>query len=161
MFYYENNKETNLRLFKLKFAHAFNNVDDNSFKEIFGHTSVKLADKLINITSTEENQVFINDIEINRDKMFELDKYGQFVIQLTHKPGDLLDVVRVILKFNKVLSLDLTLTILSKCCNKKNIQQKIIEVKTNKIPHKTLEGILTAKIFNIQVNNSIRSDIKV
>ena len=27
--YYENNKETNLRLFKLKFAHIFNDVDDN------------------------------------------------------------------------------------------------------------------------------------
>ena len=71
MFYYEDNKETNLRLFKLKFAHTFNDVDDNLFKEIFGHTSVKLADKLINITSKEENQMFINDIEINRDKIFE------------------------------------------------------------------------------------------
>ena len=32
------------RLFKLKFAHIFNDVDDNLFKEIFGHTSVELAD---------------------------------------------------------------------------------------------------------------------
>ena len=55
MFYYEDNKEKNLRLFKWKFAHAFNDVDDNLFKEIFGHTSVKLADKLINTTSKEEN----------------------------------------------------------------------------------------------------------
>ena len=54
MFYYEHNKETNLRLFKLKFAHIFNDVDDNLFKEIFGHTSVKLADKLINITSKKK-----------------------------------------------------------------------------------------------------------
>ena len=38
---------------------------------------------------------------------------------------------------------------------------KIIEVKTNKIPHKTLEGISTAKILNTQINNSIRSHIKV
>ena len=37
---------------------------------------------------------------------------------------------------------------------------KLIEVKTNKILHKILEGILTAKILNIQINNSIRSDIK-
>ena len=35
MNYYEDNKETNLRLFKLKCAHVFNDVDDNSFKEIF------------------------------------------------------------------------------------------------------------------------------
>ena len=108
MFYYEHNKETHLRLFKLKFAQTFNGVDDNLFKEIFVHTSVKLADKLINITSKEENQMFINDIEINRDKIFEQDKYGKFVIQPTHKHGDLLDTVRVILRFNEVLSLYLT-----------------------------------------------------
>ena len=108
MDYYEDNKETNLRLFKLKFAHIFNDVDDNLFKEIFGHTSVKLADKLINTTSKEENQMLINDIEINRDKIFEQDKFSKFVIQPTHKRGDLLDTVKIILKFNEVLSLYLT-----------------------------------------------------
>ena len=107
-FYYEDNEEINLRLFKLKFAHIFNDVNNDLFKEIFGHTSVKLADKLINITSKEENQMFINDIEINRDKIFEQDKYGKFVIQPTHKRGDLLDTVKIILKFNEVLSLYLT-----------------------------------------------------
>ena len=108
MDYYEDNMEINLRLFKLKFAHIFNDIDDNLFKEIFGFTSVKLADKLLNTTSKEENQMLINDIEINRDKIFEQDKYGKFVIQPTHKRGDLLDTVRVILRFNEVLSLDLT-----------------------------------------------------
>ena len=57
MNYYEDNKEANLRLFKLKLAHILNDVDDNLFKEIFGFTSVKLADKLINTTSKEENQM--------------------------------------------------------------------------------------------------------
>ena len=52
--------------------------------------------------------MFINDIEINRDKIFEQDKYGKFVIQPTHKRGDLLDAVSAILRFNEVLSLDLT-----------------------------------------------------
>ena len=73
MKYYEDNKETNLRLFKLKFAHVFNDVDDNSFKEIFGHTSVELADKLINTTSKEENQMLINNIKEKEDKIFEQD----------------------------------------------------------------------------------------
>ena len=108
MCYYEDNKETNFRLVKLKFAHTFNDVDDNLFKEIFGLTSVKLADKLINITSKEENQMFINDIEINRDKIFEQDKYAKFAIQPTHKRGDLLDTVKVILKFNETIKLNLT-----------------------------------------------------
>ena len=71
------------KLFKLKFAHTFNDVDDNLFKEILGHTSVKLADKLINTTSKEENQMLINDIEKNKDKIFEQDEYGKFLIQLS------------------------------------------------------------------------------
>ena len=108
MCYYEDNKETNLRLFKLKFAHTFNDVDDNLFKEIFGLTSVKLADKLINTTSKEEYQMLINDIEINRDKILEQDKFRKFAIKQAHKRGDLLDTVRVISRFNEVLPLDLT-----------------------------------------------------
>ena len=72
MDYYEDNKETNLRLFILKVAHVFNDVD-NLFKKTLGLTSVKLVDKLINTTSKEENQMLVNDIEINRDKIFEQD----------------------------------------------------------------------------------------
>ena len=100
MYYYEDNKEIKLRLFKSKFAHIFNDVDDNLFKEIFGFTSVKLADKLINTTSKEENQMLINDIEKSKDKIFEQDEYSKFVIQPTYKRGDLLDTVKIILKFN-------------------------------------------------------------
>ena len=103
MNYCDDNKKLNFKIFKLKFAHIFNDVDDNLFKEIFGFTSVKLADKLINTTSKEENQMLINDIEINRDKIFEQDKYGKFVIQPTHKRSDLLHTVKVILEFNKTI----------------------------------------------------------
>ena len=46
MKYYEDDKEINLRLFKLKLAHVLNDVNHNLFKEIFGFTSVELADKL-------------------------------------------------------------------------------------------------------------------
>ena len=73
MDYCEDNKETNLRLFKLKFAHVLNDVDDNLFKEIFGLTSVKLVDKLINTTSKEENQMLINNIK-NKTKIKFLNK---------------------------------------------------------------------------------------
>ena len=82
MCYYEGNKEKNLRLFKLKFAHTFNDVHDNLFKEVFGLTSVKLADKW------DVYLMLINDIEINTDKIFEQGKYGKFVIRPTHRPGD-------------------------------------------------------------------------
>ena len=106
--HYEDNKETNLRLFKLKLAHVFNDVDDNLFKEIFGFTSVELADKLINTTSKEENQMLVDDIEINRDKMFEQDKFNKFVVQPAHRGGYLLNIVKVILQFNKTIQPYLT-----------------------------------------------------
>ena len=108
MCYYEDNKETNLRLFKSKFAYIFNDVDDNLFKEIFGHTSVKLADKLINTTSKEENQILINDIEKNKDKIFEQEEYSKFVIEPTYKRDDLFDTLKIILIFNETIQLDLT-----------------------------------------------------
>ena len=66
--YYDDDKEINLKIFKLKFAHVSNDVDENLFEEVFGHTFVTLANKLINTTSKEENQIIINDlkkIEIN------------------------------------------------------------------------------------------------
>ena len=82
MDYYEDNKETNLRLFKLKFAHVFNDVDDNLFKKIFGLTSIKLVDKLINTTSKEEIQMHIDNVKKRRD---------------------LLNTVKIILEFNETI----------------------------------------------------------
>ena len=65
--YYEDNKEINLRLFKLKFAHIFNDVNHNSFTEIFGLSSVKLVVSIIiNTTSKEDNQVLVDLIKINK-----------------------------------------------------------------------------------------------
>ena len=102
MHYYEDNKEINLRLFTLKLAHIFNDVNDNLSKKIFDFTSVELADKLINVTSKEDNQMIIDHIEIKRDKIFE-QVYGQYVIQPPHKRTDLLDTVKIILEFNKII----------------------------------------------------------
>ena len=107
MQYYEDNKETNLRLFKLKSAHIFNDVDDELFKEIFGFTSVELANKLINVTSKEDNQVLIDHIEIKKGKIYE-HEYSKFVIQPAFKCDDLADTVKVILDFNKTIQPYLT-----------------------------------------------------
>ena len=103
MDHYEDYKKRNLRLFKLKLAHIFNDADDNLFKEIFGLTPVELANKLIDTISKEENQMLVNDIEINRDKIFEQYLFNKFVTQPAHKPTDLLDTVKVILKFNETI----------------------------------------------------------
>ena len=77
--YYEDNKEANLRLFKLKLANIINDVDDILFKEIFGFKSVEFADKLINITRKKNNQI------------------------PPHKRDDVLDTVKVVVKFNKTI----------------------------------------------------------
>ena len=63
MCYYDNNKEIDLKIFKLKCAYLLIDIDENLFKKIFGDTLVALADKLINTTSKEENQIIINDIK--------------------------------------------------------------------------------------------------
>ena len=49
-----------------------------------------------------------NYIKINRDKIFEQDGYGKFLIYPPHKRGDLLDTVQAILEFNETIQPYLT-----------------------------------------------------
>ena len=58
----------------------------------------------MNTTSKEENQILINDIKKNEDKIYERDKY-KYIIQPAHKLGDLLDAVKIILEFNETIQL--------------------------------------------------------
>ena len=39
-----------------------NEIDEKLFEQIFGHTVIKLADKLINTTNKEENQIIGKNI---------------------------------------------------------------------------------------------------
>ena len=63
MGYDHDDKKLNLRFFKAKVPYLLNDVDEQLFKTIFGHTFVPLADKLINTRSKEENQILIDDIK--------------------------------------------------------------------------------------------------
>ena len=47
---------------------------------MFSHTLETLANKLINTTSKEENQIIVNNINKNKDKLYE-EKGGNLVIQ--------------------------------------------------------------------------------
>ena len=87
--YDDDNKKINYKIFKLKFAHISNDVEEQLFKEIFGHTYVALADKLLKTTSKEENQIFINDIKKIKDKIYEQDDSSNYVIQPIHKRSNL------------------------------------------------------------------------
>ena len=108
MGYYHDDKELNLKIFKAKAAYILNDLDEQLFEKIFGHTFEALADKLTNTTNKEEKQILIKDIKESRDKIYEQDDFSNFVIQPGYKRGDLLDAVKIIINFNEVLSLDLT-----------------------------------------------------
>ena len=83
-------------------------LTSNYLKKIFGDKFATLVDKPINTTSKEENQMFINDIKKNEDKIFEQDEFDKFIIQSSHKRGDLSDAIKVILQFNETIQSDLT-----------------------------------------------------
>ena len=48
-----------------------NDIDEKLLQQIFDHTLIKLADKLINKTNKEENQIIVKNIEKNKEKLFE------------------------------------------------------------------------------------------
>ena len=56
-----------------------NEIDEKLFEQIFGHTLIKLADKLINTTNKEENQIIVKNINKNKDKIYE-QKRGDWVV---------------------------------------------------------------------------------
>ena len=73
-YYYVNDfgdKELKFKIFKLKLAHLSNEIDENLFEQIFGHTLETLANKLINTTNKEENQIIVKNIDKNKDNFFK------------------------------------------------------------------------------------------
>ena len=50
-------KELKYKYFKLRLAHLSNIINKKLFEQIFGHTFETLANKLINTTNKEENQI--------------------------------------------------------------------------------------------------------
>ena len=104
--YYNDDKELNLKIFKLKFAYISNDIDKKLFEEVFGRTFVTLVDKLINTTNKEENQITINDIKKNKDKLYEHDGFHNYVIQSSSKCINLIDAAKLILRFNEIIELD-------------------------------------------------------
>ena len=81
-----------------------NEIDKNFFEQIFGHILIKLADKLINTTNKEENQIIVKNIEKNKDKLFEMDEFNDWVIQPSDQRNYLKDCIDLILDFNAKLN---------------------------------------------------------
>ena len=75
----------------MQLADMSNKIDEKLFEQIFGHTLIKLANKVINAKNKEENQIIVKNINKNIDKPFEMDD-GKWV--------DLYDAANLILDFN-------------------------------------------------------------
>ena len=80
-----------------------NIIDKKLFEQIFGHTLIKLADKLINTTNKEENQTIVNNINKNKDKFFKMVDYNNWVIQPSDRCINLKDSIDLILDFTEEL----------------------------------------------------------
>ena len=84
-----------------------NDIDEKLFEQIFGHTLIKLADKLINTTNKKENQIIVKNINENKEKLYKQDDYYNFVIQPSDRRITLIDAIRIILKLNERIQLHL------------------------------------------------------
>ena len=94
-------KEVECKTFKLKLAHLSNIIDKKLFEQIFGHTLLKVVDKLINTTNKEENQIIVKNINKNDDNLFEMDDFNDWVIQPSDWHINLIDAIDLVLNFNK------------------------------------------------------------
>ena len=85
-----------------------NETDENLFEKIFDHKFETLANKLINTTNKEENQIIVKNIEKNKDKLLKKEKIRpyNFVIQPQQR-ADLRYTIDLILDFNETIQLDL------------------------------------------------------
>ena len=100
-------KELKFKYFKIELADMSNEIDKKLFEQIFGHTLIKLADKLINTTNKEENQIIVKNINKNKEKLFEMEGRNDWVIQPNSQCVDLIDAYKLILDFNETIQLDL------------------------------------------------------
>ena len=97
-------KELKFKIFKLELAYMSNVIDKNIFKEIFGHTFETLANKLINTTNKEENQIIVKNISENKQKLYEEYKIRDSsydVILPSYLHDNHIEAIDLILNFNK------------------------------------------------------------
>ena len=103
-------KELEFKIFKLKVVHLSNIIDKKIFKRIFGHTFETLANKLINTTNKEENQIIVKNINQNKEKLYEEDETSAFydnAIQPSDRRNNLIDAIDLVVNINKTILLDL------------------------------------------------------
>ena len=81
-----------------------NEIDKKLFEQIFDHKFETLANKLINATNKEENQIIVKNNKKCKDKLFETDELNDWVIQPNDRHINLKDCIDLILDFNEELN---------------------------------------------------------
>ena len=81
-----------------------NEIDEDLFEQIFDHKFETLANKLINATKKEKSQIIVKNIEKNKDQLFEMDEFNDWVIQLSDKRINLKDAIDLVLDFTEELN---------------------------------------------------------
>ena len=82
---------------------------------MFGHTFETLANKLISTTNKEENQIIVNNIKENKEKLYKEKLYEEdatrpfygSVIHPSDQCNNLTDAINLILDFIETIQLDL------------------------------------------------------
>ena len=80
-----------------------NEIDEELYEQIFDHKFETLANKLVNTTNKDEDQIIVKNIEKNKDKLFEMDEFNDWVIQPQKRP-DLKYTIDLIIEFNEELN---------------------------------------------------------
>ena len=81
-----------------------NIIDKKLFEQIFGHAFEALANKLINTTNKEENEIIVKNINKDKEKLYEECETScghDWVIQTSNQRIDLIDAVDLIIDFNE------------------------------------------------------------
>ena len=71
-------------------------IDEKLSEQIFDHTLIKLADKLINKTNKEENQIIVKNVEKNKKNFFETDLFYEWVIEPNSRRINKIDAIKLI-----------------------------------------------------------------
>ena len=81
-----------------------NEIDKDLLEQMFSHKFQTLANKLINTTNKEENQIIVKNILKNKDKLYKRDEFYNFVIRVQQR-SDLKYIIDFILNFNETIHL--------------------------------------------------------
>ena len=92
---------------KIHLADMPNKIDEKLFENIFGHNLIKIVDELINTTNKEKNEIIVDNICKNQNRLFEMDDSNDWMIQPSSQHIKLLYGIDLILNFSQTIQLDL------------------------------------------------------